>query len=72
MGNPKISIIVPIYNGEKFVQRCLNNITSQTFLDFEAILVDDGSTDRSGAVCEEYAKKAVSYTHLTLPTICSV
>lgn len=57
MSNPKISIIVPIYNGEKFVQRCLNNITSQTFRDFEAILVDDGSTDRSGAVCEEYAKK---------------
>ena len=57
MSNPKISVIVPIYNGEKFVRRCLNDISSQTLRDFEAILVDDGSIDRSGAICEEYAKK---------------
>ncbi len=53
----KISIIVPIYNIEKFLPRCLDSIMSQTYRDLEIILVDDGSTDSSGKIADRYAKK---------------
>lgn len=54
---PKVSITVPVYNTEKFLRPCLESIMTQTFTDFEAILVDDGSTDGSGTICDEYAAK---------------
>lgn len=54
---PKISIIVPVYNAEKFLFQCLESIINQTFTDFELILIDDGSTDNSGKICDEYAEK---------------
>lgn len=55
--NPfKISVIVPVYNVEKYLSRCIDSILSQTFTDFELLLVDDGSTDKSGEICDEYAK----------------
>lgn len=54
---PAISVIVPIYNVEKYLNRCVDSILNQTFTDFELILVDDGSTDRSGYICDEYEKK---------------
>lgn len=57
MDTPKISVIVPVYNVEKYLSRCVNSIISQTFSDFELILVDDGSTDSSGKICDEYGKK---------------
>ena len=52
---PKISIIVPVYQAEAFLHRCLDSIANQSFQDWECILVDDGSKDESGAICEEYA-----------------
>ena len=52
-----ISVIVPVYKAEKTLKRCVNGILCQTFQDFELILVDDGSPDGSGAICEEYAAK---------------
>ena len=54
---PKISVIVPIYNVEKYLPHCVDSILEQTFFDLEVILVDDGSTDRCGAICDEYATK---------------
>lgn len=54
---PEISVIVPVYNMEKYIHRCVNSILSQSFTDFELILVDDGSTDTSGAICDEYIVK---------------
>lgn len=54
---PLISIIVPVYNSDKFLQRCLNSIVNQTFSDFELILIDDGSTDNSSEICDEYKSK---------------
>lgn len=54
---PQISVIVPIYNVEKYICRCVDSILNQTFTDFECILVDDGSPDNCGRICDEYAKK---------------
>ncbi|MBR3755232.1 MAG: glycosyltransferase family 2 protein [Clostridia bacterium] len=53
---PKISIIIPIYNAEQYITSCINGILNQTFSDFELILVDDGSKDSSGEICDEFAK----------------
>lgn len=53
----EISIIVPVYNVEKYLENCIESILNQTFKDFELILVDDGSTDNSGKICDIYEKK---------------
>ncbi len=53
----KISVIVPIYNAEKYLRRCIDSILAQTFTDFELLLIDDGSKDKSGEICDEYARK---------------
>lgn len=53
---PKLSIIVPIYNVEKYINKCIDSILAQTFTDFELILVDDGTLDNCGKICDEYAK----------------
>ena len=53
--NPKISVIVPIYNAEKYIDRCMKSIYSQTFTDYEIILVNDGSKDNSASICQRYA-----------------
>lgn len=55
--NPKITIIVPVYNVEKYLEKCINSILNQTFTDFELILVNDGSIDKSGEICDYYSRK---------------
>lgn len=52
-----ISVIVPIYNIEKYIDKCISSIINQTYKDLEIILVDDGSSDKSGVICDEYADK---------------
>lgn len=54
---PIISVIVPVYKAESYLPACIDSILSQTFRDFELFLVDDGSPDNCGAICEEYARK---------------
>lgn len=54
---PKISVIVPVYKAEVYLHRCVDSILAQTFQDFEVLLIDDGSPDRSGEICDEYARK---------------
>ena len=54
---PSVSVIVPVYKVEDYLERCLDSILSQTFSDFELILVDDGSPDRCGIICDEYKEK---------------
>ncbi|MBR5028538.1 MAG: glycosyltransferase, partial [Bacteroidales bacterium] len=54
---PYISVIVPVYNTEKELPRCIDSILGQSFADFELLLVNDGSTDGSGAICDDYAAK---------------
>lgn len=55
--SPTISVIIPVYNAEKYLRRCIDSVLSQTFTDFELLLIDDGSKDKSGAICDEYAAK---------------
>ena len=52
-----ISVIIPVYNVEKFLAECVDSVLAQTYTDWEAILVDDGATDASGAMCDAYAAK---------------
>lgn len=53
----KISVIVPVYNVEKYLSRCVDSILNQSFSDFDLVLVDDGSPDKCGDICDEYAEK---------------
>lgn len=53
---PKISIIIPVYNSEKFLERCIDSLLNQTFKDIELLLVNDCSQDKSGEICDAYAK----------------
>lgn len=57
MDNPLVSIVVPVYNAEKTLRRCLDSIRSQTWREIEVLMVNDGSTDGSRAVCQEYCEK---------------
>lgn len=57
MSDVKISIIMPVYNVEKYVGKAINSILTQTFTEYEFLIVDDGTKDRSGEICDKYAKK---------------
>ena len=52
----RISVVVPVYNVEQYLEKCVNSIINQTYKNLEIILVDDGATDKSGKLCDELAK----------------
>lgn len=62
MNTPLFSIIIPVYNVEKYLRECLNSVLQQTYTRWELILVDDGSTDASSDICDEYAAKDTRIT----------
>lgn len=57
MSSPKVSIVVPVYKVEEYIDRCLDSLLNQTLKDIEIILVDDGSPDNCPKICDEYAQK---------------
>ena len=57
MEHPLISIVIPVFNGERYLPACIDSILRQTLQNWELLLVDDGSTDKSGSICDEYAAK---------------
>ena len=62
---PLVSVIIPIYNTERFLPKCIESVLAQTLSDIEIILIDDGSTDNSGKICDSYAckDKRIHVTH---------
>lgn len=61
---PRLSVIIPIYNAEKLLSRCLDSILDQTFTDFEVILIDDGSTDTSSDICLKYSRSDSRFQYI--------
>ncbi|MDD5997554.1 MAG: glycosyltransferase [Bacteroidales bacterium] len=57
MNTPLITIIIPVYNAEKYLHQCLDSVVAQTYTNWECLLIDDGSKDSSGVICDEYAAK---------------
>ena len=57
VAEPVVSVLIPVYNAEKYFSRCLDSILNQSYKNIEVILVDDGSPDKCGLICDEYAKK---------------
>ena len=53
----KVSVIIPIYNDEKYLEQCLDSVIKQTYKNLEIILIDDGSTDRTPEICEQYRER---------------
>lgn len=60
-----VSVIVPVYNVEKYIKKCVDSILAQTYQNIEIILINDGSLDGSGAICEAYAKEDERIKYIT-------
>ena len=67
---PTFSVVVPVYNVENYLSQCLETLVNQSFKDFELILVNDGSTDTSGNLCEEWKKKSNRLISMTSTENC--
>lgn len=66
-----ISIVVPVYNTENFLSKCIESILAQSYNDFELLLIDDGSTDNSGFLCDKYSEKdkRIKVFHKKMPVL---
>ena len=64
MGNPMVSIIVPVYNGEKSIERCLRSIQNQSYTNIEVIVVNDGSTDHTEKVIKKYVEEDARFHYI--------
>lgn len=62
-----VSVMVPIYNAERYLHQCLNSIQTQTYKNLEVILINDGSTDKSQEICEQYCKNDRRYSMYSIP-----
>lgn len=62
---PIISVIIPVYNSEQTVRRCIDSVLKQNFSNFELLLINDGSTDNSGLIINNYCKRMIGFTHFT-------
>lgn len=60
---PKVSVIIPVYNNEKYLRECLNSVAGQTLQEIQIILIDDGSSDKSGEICQEYISKYTNFEY---------
>lgn len=67
MKDPLVSIVIPVYNAEKYLVRCLESVAGQTYRNLQIILVDDGSRDRSGAICREWAARDRRMEYVRIP-----
>lgn len=54
---PLISIVIPVYNAERYINKCIDSVLSQSYANWELLLIDDGSSDDSGRICDGYSKK---------------
>lgn len=63
MKNPNVSVIIPVYNSERYLRRCIDSVLAQTYKEWSLLLIDDGSKDGSGVICDEYSKK---YSNITV------
>ena len=61
--SPKVSVVIPVYNVEKYLRNCIDSVLAQTYKNYEIILVDDGSTDNSGRICDEYIANNIRVIH---------
>lgn len=61
--DPLVSIVIPVYNVEKYIRECVDSVLHQTYRNIEVLLIDDGSTDRSGRICEEYQDNRITVIH---------
>lgn len=59
MQEPKISVIIPVYNGEKYLERCIKSVLNQNYNNLEIVLIDDGSNDKSQLICDEFAEEDI-------------
>ncbi len=67
MNTPLISIVIPAYNAEKYIEECLNSILNQTFQEWECIIINDGSTDNTPAIIENFVAKDKRFMCYTIP-----
>lgn len=63
---PKISVIVPIYNAELYLEQCIESVLNQTLRDIELLLIDDGSTDNLIRICEKYKKEITGFNYILI------